>query len=220
MDNELVILVPAYNEEPRISSVLEVICSYNHNKRVVVIDDGSEDDTKEKAKKYPVELIVHEKNKGKGAALQTGIEYIQKSTYWLFLDADLINLSHCHMEALLNPLKENPETGMTVGMFSRGGKLRVDLAQKYFGILNGQRGLSQQYISILPNLSWARFGTEIFLSKYAAYKNIKVSFPVLEEITHYTKEEKLGFLTGFLYRLQMYRECLYSLFFWKRHIQN
>lgn len=218
MENELVILVPAYNEEPRISDVLEVVCSYDYPKRVVVIDDGSKDNTKEKAKKYPVELIIHEKNKGKGAALQSGIEYIQSSKYWLFLDADLININHYHMEALLKPLSENPETGMTVGMLSKGGKLNVDLAQKYFGILNGQRGLSQYYVATLPNLAWAKFGVEIFLSRYAAYKNIKVAFPVLEEITHYTKEEKLGFLAGFMYRLQMYRECLYSLFFWKRHI--
>jgi polyprenyl-phospho-N-acetylgalactosaminyl synthase len=66
----------------------------------VVIDDGSEDETEKSARQFPVEILHHEQNLGKGAAIQTGIEYAGNATYWIFLNADLINLKHAHIEAL------------------------------------------------------------------------------------------------------------------------
>ena len=65
------ILIPAYNEESRICDVLDVVCEYKRPKHVIVIDDGSTDNTYNDALKYPVEILRHDKNKGKGAALQT-----------------------------------------------------------------------------------------------------------------------------------------------------
>jgi len=217
MKPELAVLIPALNEAPRIGSVLEVVCNYPLAPRILVIDDGSTDGTAEVARRYPVETISLPYNRGKGAALQEGIKHIGSSSYWIFLDADLINLQKNHMDTLLLPLKENPQTAMTVGVF-RGGRSNTDLAHRYFGILNGQRGLADFFVSRLPDLSWSRFGVEIFLSKYAAEQGYTVEHPYLENLTHYTKESKLGFLRGFAYRLQMYRECLYSLFFWKKHV--
>ncbi len=49
------------------------------------------------------------------------------------------------------------------------------------------------------------------LTKYARLAGEKVTYPELKGLTHVTKEEKLGFWRGFLYRMQMYRECLCSL---------
>lgn len=216
--NTLAILIPAFNEGPRIGNVLDVVCNYPYNKRVVVIDDGSLDDTYEKAKKYPVEVLRHKENRGKGAALQTGINYVGKSKFWIFLDADLINLKHEHIDCLIRPLKQNPQLGMTIGMLTSGGKKNVDLAQRYFSILNGQRGLADFFVKNLPNLSWSRFGVEIFLNKFAQYTGTPITEPILRNITHHTKEEKYGFTKGLLYRLQMYKECIYSLFNWKKYL--
>lgn len=216
MNTELAILVPALNEKPRIAEVLQVICGYSTSQRVVVIDDGSEDDTATVARQFPVELVSFETNRGKGAALQAGIDHVGKADYWIFVDADLINLQHYHITELLKPLQQDPELAMTVGVF-RGGATKTDLAHRYFGILNGQRGLSQKYIEDLPDLSWSRFGVEILLSKYAARQNYRVAHPYLKELTHHTKEAKYGFAKGFPYRLQMYRECLYSLSSWHKH---
>lgn len=217
MDKPVTVLIPAYNEGPRIGAVLDVVCNYSCSKQIIVIDDGSHDNTAEVAGKFPVTVLRHEQNMGKGAALQTGMDYAGRSPLWMFLDADLINLKEYHMDSLLNPLEQDPSLGMTVGMLAGGGKKNVDLAQRYFGILNGQRGLSDFFVKLLPSLNWARFGVEIFLSKYAEMRCVPVAQPVLENITHYTKEEKYGFARGFPYRLQMYKECLYSLFFWRKY---
>lgn len=214
---EITILIPAYNEAERIGEVLNVVTAFPAE-RIVVIDDGSSDGTSEKAAHYPVDVLTHKENRGKGAALQTGIDYIQQSPYWIFLDADLINLTVDHIHALVAPITNDDQAQMTVGMFTAGGKLHVDLAQRFFGILNGQRAFSQAFISQLPLLTQARFGVEIFLSRYARCLDAKVAFPVMEGVTQWTKEEKFGFFSGFTYRLVMYRECLYMLFFWRRFL--
>ncbi|HOR42039.1 MAG TPA: glycosyltransferase family 2 protein [Atribacterota bacterium] len=219
---KLAILIPAYNEEPRIDSVLKVVCSYRDEKRIIVIDDGSSDRTAEQAQKYSVEVLRHNYNRGKGAALQTGIAQVGNADYWLFLDADLVSLKEAHLNALLRPLENNNNVGMTVGIFETGSKFGVNywvsFAQKYFSILNGQMALSGGFIKMLPDLSWAKFGVEIFLTKLADYYGIKMANPILPGLTHHIKEDKLGLGAGFLYRLQMYRECLYALINWEKHL--
>ena len=214
-DTQLTILIPAYNEGPRIGAVLDVVCGFSRDKRVVVIDDGSEDDTTEQAGKYPAEVVSLDRNLGKGAALQRGIDHVGRSLLWLFLDADLIGLRHSHMESLLGPVEEG-EAAMSVGVF-RGGKPAVDAAQRWVSILNGQRGLADDFVSALPDLSWSRFGVEVFLSRVAAHRGYPVSMPHLEGLSHHTKEAKLGFVPGFRYRLQMFGECLHALRTWRAH---
>jgi polyprenyl-phospho-N-acetylgalactosaminyl synthase len=70
---EVWIIVPAYNEGPRLGTTLQDLCSLWPN--VVVIDDGSSDDTARVAARSPVWLMRHVVNRGQGAALQTGIDF-------------------------------------------------------------------------------------------------------------------------------------------------
>ncbi|MEK6900214.1 MAG: glycosyltransferase family 2 protein [Nanoarchaeota archaeon] len=67
------VIIPAYNEGNNIAEVIKKTRTYCHN--VVVIDDGSKDDTAEKAKKAGALVIKHPINLGKGAALKTGCDY-------------------------------------------------------------------------------------------------------------------------------------------------
>ena len=214
-----VALVPAFNEQTRISRVLEVILSSDLVDETVVIDDGSLDDTSAEAGRYPVRLLNSwKKNRGKGAALQAGIEAAPDAGYYLFLDADLVSLGQQHIERLLAPLHDQRPCAMTIGVFRGGERRRVNFVQKYFSILNGQRGLRRDFVEILPDLSHCRFGVEVLLTKYAKIAEKHVLYPELEGISHITKEEKFGFWNGFKYRLQMYNECLYALKNYKKMI--
>jgi glycosyltransferase involved in cell wall biosynthesis len=66
------VVLPAYNEEISIGSIVLLTRLYVDN--VIVVDDGSSDRTSEIAKKAGAEVIVHERNKGKGVALKTGFK--------------------------------------------------------------------------------------------------------------------------------------------------
>lgn len=97
------IIIPMYNEEKNakkcIDTVVKEIKELPQEAKLIVINDGSKDKTstilsqqKELYKKYIV-VLTHKKNKGYGAATQTGIEYaIHNNFIWvLHMDSDLTN---------------------------------------------------------------------------------------------------------------------------------
>lgn len=77
MSGEILAILPAYNEEVSIGSI--VLHARQHADRVIVIDDGSSDRTTEMAKLAGAEVIRHPFNKGKGAALKTGFKEASKN---------------------------------------------------------------------------------------------------------------------------------------------
>ncbi|AEH25448.1 glycosyltransferase family 2 protein [Pyrococcus yayanosii] len=81
------IVIPAYNEELTIGSVVALAKKYGD---VLVVDDGSTDRTSEVAQRAGAVVIRHPTNRGKGAALKTGFEYALRNNYdaVVCLDAD------------------------------------------------------------------------------------------------------------------------------------
>ena len=80
------VVLPAYNEQdslpPLIGSIHEVMAAYRIPYSVLVVDDGSQDNTAEVAKQlsasFPVELIRHSRNRGLAGAMQTGLNAAAK----------------------------------------------------------------------------------------------------------------------------------------------
>ncbi len=72
---KIFIIVPAYNEEQRISQVINSLKQSGYS-NILVVDDGSRDETKEEAFLAGAEVLSHIINRGQGAALRTGIEYL------------------------------------------------------------------------------------------------------------------------------------------------
>src|SRR5215216_1922648 len=82
------VLLPAYNEGAALPHVLTELGEYlDHTYEVLVVDDGSNDDTAEVAERYPVRLIKHKTNRGKGVAIRTGIAEARGENV-VIMDAD------------------------------------------------------------------------------------------------------------------------------------
>jgi glycosyltransferase involved in cell wall biosynthesis len=89
VSKKVTILIPAFNESQAIGFVIEhiqAICS-DVVQEVIVIDDGSSDDTAYIAKNAGATVIRHKQNLGYGAALKTGIRQA-KTEFVLTMDAD------------------------------------------------------------------------------------------------------------------------------------
>ena len=71
MNNKIIAVIPAYNEEKTIGNIIKQTQNYVND--VIVIDDGSSDKTNEIAKKSEAIVYRHFLNQGLGAALKTGI---------------------------------------------------------------------------------------------------------------------------------------------------
>ena len=85
---EVTIVIPAYNEESSISNTIQNIRKFLPDSLIMVVDDKSNDKTREIALKEKVMVVSHAKNKGYGAALKTGL-LKAKTKYVGFLDADM-----------------------------------------------------------------------------------------------------------------------------------
>ncbi len=86
---KLSIIIPVYNEEKTIEEILRRVKSANtlfYEKEIIVVDDGSTDNSKSKMQN--IKIISHEKNQGKGAAIRTGINEASGGLI-LIQDADL-----------------------------------------------------------------------------------------------------------------------------------
>jgi len=82
------VLIPAYNAAITLANVLEEVCGQGF--AVVVVDDGSSDATSAVAGAYPVTLLSHSGNLGKGAALMSGFRWAVENGFdgVVTLDAD------------------------------------------------------------------------------------------------------------------------------------
>lgn len=105
---KLSIIVPVYNEEKTILNVisnLEKLIIPNITKEIIVVDDGSTDSTKEKLKFIKkIKVYFHSKNRGKGAAVKTGIKNAT-GEYIIIQDADL-EYNPKYIESLLKPIMD------------------------------------------------------------------------------------------------------------------
>jgi glycosyltransferase involved in cell wall biosynthesis len=87
LDLKATVIIPAYNEQGTISQSISDVKSLGQEYQLLVVDDGSTDDTAIKAKLAGAKVISHPYNKGYGATLKTGIENAE-SDIVLFFDAD------------------------------------------------------------------------------------------------------------------------------------
>lgn len=91
----LCIILPAYNEAKEIGGVLDRLLDYKKNNsqvrvEIVVVDDGSQDNTTKICKSRRITVLTHILNRGLGGALATGLEYAKRNgfDYALTMDSD------------------------------------------------------------------------------------------------------------------------------------
>jgi len=87
-DKPVWFVVPAYNEAQVIGDTVRDVLAHCPN--VVVVDDGSNDDTTARSESAGANTVIHSLNLGQGAAIQTGIDYaLQRGAEFIFtFDAD------------------------------------------------------------------------------------------------------------------------------------
>ncbi len=205
-NQKVTVIIPAFNEETRIRTVLEVVKESDVVDEIIVVNDGSTDKTAEVTTSFSgISLINKVKNEGKGAALIDGVNRSDAGIV-VFIDADLLGLRPKHIRDLVQPLLQDSELMMTVGKFS-GGRLRTDLSQTLVPSISGQRALRRSFIEGV-DLSNTRFAIEMALTEYAQKTGAKVQEVIMYDVTHVMKEEKLGMMKGTWARLGMYSDML------------
>ena len=142
------VIIPAFNEENTVARVVEVIKKVSCVDEIIVVNDGSSDNTAEEASNAGAIVINHEVNKGKGEALFTGYKYAECDII-AFIDADIHNLTSKKVESMIKPILMG-KTDITKTKFARESGRVTELTAKpllnfFFPEISFEQPLSGQF---------------------------------------------------------------------------
>ena len=173
----VVALIPAFNEASRIGATVRAVRAIEGVSTVLVIDDGSADETAAVARGAGAEVLTLERNAGKGAALAAGLERIRADVdVVVLLDADLEE-SAVQAASLLEPVTSG-DADMSIATFPRPtGKAGFGFVMRLarWGIrrfggdfdagapLSGQRALNRRAVEAVLPIA-AGYGVEVALT--------------------------------------------------------
>ena len=120
----------------------------------------------------------------------------------LFLDADLVGLSVEMVQNMTAGVIAG-EADMTLGVF-RGGQFWTTLAQILVPNISGQRCILRSLFLDVPNVANARYGVELAITNHVLATGVPCSTVILRDVSHPTKELKLGIIRGTIARTNMY----------------
>ena len=127
---DVAVVIPARDEEDRIQATVTAAAGMTGVALVIVVDDGSSDATAAAAQRAGAVVTRHGRNRGKGAAMETGAEaarvvdqreHRDRPRHLLFLDADLADTA-AHAGPLTDPVLAG-RADMTIAVFSTTVKL-------------------------------------------------------------------------------------------------
>lgn len=107
---KLSVIMPVYNEEKTVAQVLTKLLKVPEAKEVVVVNDGSTDETKKVLSKFKDKKlkVIHKTNGGKGSAIIEGLKHVT-GDYTLIQDADM-EYDPVEIPILVKPIKEGKAT--------------------------------------------------------------------------------------------------------------
>ncbi len=219
--NRVVVIIPAYNEADTIKDTVHTMCITPGIDEVVVVDDGSTDNTAFIAYEEGATVLQMDKNAGKGAALNKAIAEVQADIY-LLVDADL-GITAKETKRLLEPII-NGHADMSIAIMQappghKGGfGLVMKLAKwgiekltssKVIAPISGQRAIRKEVLTAIGGFE-SKFGVEVALTIDAlrkGYRVVEMELPLKHRLTGRS-------LSGFTHRAQQFVDIARAL--WKR----
>lgn len=199
------VIIPAFNEEKTVGSVVAALRGHPHIGEILVVDDGSTDATAARAREAGATVITLPENRGKAGAMDAGVARARYDTL-LFLDADCYGFTHESVSRTIAPVLEGRFV-MYIGINSRK-TFWLNRILRFFPVLSGRRALRRELWDAVPPQYKKRFQIEIALNYFSHRFSPGAGLELVGGIRHVIKEEKHGLLLGFARRLSMAKDVL------------
>lgn len=199
-------IICAYNEGKRLGTILRALDAHPALKEIIVVNDGSTDDTIALVQGYPdVRLVSYPVNHGKTYAMAQGIA-AASGGHLMFLDADLIGLGPREIDQLVAPI----DTGLA--------KISISLRRNSLGLyrmlgldfVSGERGipawLVRDHVHTLAALP--RWGGETFINQLIIDARLPIAVVDWRGVSNVRKYRKVGLMRGLLAELGMIEDAL------------
>lgn len=208
-------VIPAYNEGERIISTIEGVKKVREINRILVVNDGSTDDTAEKVRTAGVELLDLKVNRGKGGAMNAALPYLEDADIVVFLDGDLGETA-AEASKIVKPVLEG-KADLCIAAFgppSRKGGFGLVKGTAAWIIrrtgnldsiapLSGQRAMTKEVLREVTPFKEA-YGVELGMTLKALQKG----FRVMEVPTEMKHNETGRDLKGFIHRGKQFLDVL------------
>ena len=186
-------IIPAYNEGKRIVNVLSIVDGHPLIDEIIVINDGSTDNTLNVLKKFKnITLITYDKNKGKSFAVYKGIKK-SRNDLLMLLDADLLGLTKKDITNLALPIFQN-KADISISL-----RKNAFIGFRLIGIdfISGERVFSKKIIKNKEDLAKLKcFGIEVYLNKIVIKNKLRVKIVRWNNIISPFQNKKFGILKG------------------------
>lgn len=205
METLISIIVPAYNSEATLNSCLEAIKNSNSkNLELIVINDGSNDQTAQIANNYTDKVIIHDKNHGRTYARNSGISQA-KGDILVFIDSDVV-ISENSLSKIVDYFYMHPQVDALTGLLSKE---------------HPNRNFFSQYKNLYMNYTFKKLPDEVYFlygSINAIRKKSLVSYEhdikIADDINLGQKLASQNKTIAFLKDLEVVHLKRYSFFSW------
>lgn len=169
------VIIPVFNEERTISSVIEIVRLWGKASEIIVVDDGSTDTSLTAIRQFrdAINLITYKKNRGKGHAIARGIRTSRGDTL-MFLDADLVGLTVKDLDNLIKPMLSGC-VDMVIGIPNTWGVGKLPIYNQF----SGERVVRRTDIDRrIADIRQSGYGLEVLLNHLYKKKTVeKVKLP-------------------------------------------
>jgi glycosyltransferase involved in cell wall biosynthesis len=194
-------IVCAYNEADRIRNILEAVREHPALSEVIVVNDGSTDDTDALLAGYPdIQVLSHTPNRGKTYALGRGIA-AAKGEFLMLLDADLCGVTAADIQALADPVIDGRAE---VSISLRRNSLALYRALG-LDFVSGERvipaWLMGEAVGEMERLP--RWGGEVFINSLIIRERMAIAVVDWPRVFNIRKYKKVGRWRGVFAELSM-----------------
>lgn len=181
------VIIPVYNEERTIASILEIVRTWRRAAQIIVVNDGSTDKTIAAASQFEpsVTILSRSYNKGKGFSMAEGVRHA-KGALLMFLDGDLVGLTHADLNHMIEPVVGN-RADMVIAVTNCWGLPGF----APFDDINGERVVWKK--TIMPHLdAFTSVGNGVEFVINDIHKNKRVKTIKLPHVYILRKTEKVA----------------------------
>ena len=193
-------IVPAWNEQETIAEVLSVLKATPLIDEIIVVSDGSTDETVAIARNLQLKTIHLRQNRGKGTAMAVGVAHTDADIL-VFVDGDILNLTRDLLDRLIEPVVAG-RVDMNIGIRHRGELVNA-IHRRTGPLLSGIRCLRREIFEAVPE-EIEGFAIETALNWAAERLGKRSTTLVLYNLKHLVKEKKRGLVQGARARCEMF----------------